>query len=53
MRSSCGWTEMGLLDHKVEVIQEGGVLDIIADKIGGQLKMIGPANFVFDGSIEV
>ena len=43
----------GLLDHKVEVIQEGGVLDIIADKIGGQLKMIGPANFVFDGSIEV
>jgi len=43
----------GLLDLKVEVIQEGGVLDIIAEKVGGKFKMIGPANFVFDGSIEV
>ena len=43
----------GLLDSKVEVIQEGGILTIIADKIGGKFKMEGPANFVFAGSIDI
>jgi len=43
----------GLLDLKVEVIQEGGVLDVVADKTGGRFKMIGPANYVFTGSIEI
>jgi len=43
----------GLLDLKVEVIQEGGILNIIADEIGGKFKMSGPANFVFNGSIQI
>ena len=43
----------GLLDLQVKVVQEGGDLEILTEQRGGKFKIIGPANYVYTGNIDL
>lgn len=44
---------LGLTDRKVDIIMDGGTLNIEWNKDDGHIYMTGPAEFVFEGEIQV
>ena len=44
---------LGLTDRKVDIIMDGGTLNIEWNKDDGHIYMTGPAEFVFEGEIQI
>lgn len=44
---------LGLTDRKVDIIMDGGTLNIEWNKDDGHIYMTGPSEFVFEGEIQV